>query len=187
MPRGRGGILKRRGALDVAYVLHTADQPHGGGGVFIVVENPDPISRAVMIEKGLYANAAGTAMLVYRPYHLCGAETAMSILCAGLLGTPTGAADPRPLVDMVATTTRAFRAGEIISQPGGLGYDRDLQASLAPARPLAPENPVPYFMLEGIQLAQDVPAGTVITGAMVVEPPGSVLWALRREQDAAFL
>jgi predicted homoserine dehydrogenase-like protein len=186
-PQGEGGILAGRGVLDMAYALHTADQPHGGGGVYIVVANPDPVSRATMIEKGLYANAEGTAMLAYRPYHLCGAETAMSILCAGLLQTPTGAADLRPRVDMVATPMRAFRAGEIISRPGGLGYDRDLLASLAPAAPLAPDNPVPYFMLEGIQLAVDVPAGTAITGSMVVEPPGSALWALRREQDALFL
>jgi predicted homoserine dehydrogenase-like protein len=186
-PQEEGGILQGRGVLDMAYVLHTADQPHGGGGVYIVVANADPVSRATMIEKGLYANAAGTAMLAYRPYHLCGAETAMSILCAGLLQTPTGAAELHPHVDLVATTTRAFRAGETISRPGGLGYDSDLPAALAPALPLTPQNPVPFFMLEGIRLAVDVPAGTVITGAMVVEPPGSTLWALRREQDALFL
>lgn len=186
-PQEEGGILQGRGVLDMAYVLHTADQPHGGGGVYIVVANADPVSRATMIEKGLHANAAGTAMLAYRPYHLCGAETAMSILCAGLLQTPTGAAELRPWVDLVPTTTRAFRAGETISRPGGLGYDRDLRAALAPAQPLAPENPVPFFMLEGIRLAVDVPAGTVITGDMVVEPPGSALWALRREQDSLFL
>ncbi len=186
-PQEEGGILQGRGVLDVAFVLHTADQPHGGGGVFIVVANPDPVSRATMIEKGLFTNAEGTALLAYRPYHLCGAETAMSILCAGLLRLPTGAADVRPRVDMAATATRAFRAGETISRVGGLSYDPDLRASLVPAAPLGPKNPVPFFMLEGLRLAVDVPAGAVITGDMVIEPPDSALWALRREQDALFL
>jgi len=35
-------------------------------------------------------------MLIYRPYHLCGAETALSVLCAGLLRAPTGAAEILP-------------------------------------------------------------------------------------------
>lgn len=186
-PQSEGGILENKGVLDVAYVLHTEDQPHGGGGVYIVVANADPVSCATMVEKGLHANPDGTAMLVYRPYHLCGAETAMSILCAGLLHTPTGAAEMRPHVDIVATTGRDFGAGETISRLGCLGYDQDLPASLAPARPLGPENPTPYFMLEGRRLLTDVPAGTVITGAMVEEPRDSELWTLRREQDALFL
>jgi predicted homoserine dehydrogenase-like protein len=186
-PQRDGGILQNKGVLDVAYVLHTEDQPHGGGGVYIVVANADPVSCATMVEKGLHANADGTAMLVYRPYHLCGAETAMSMLCAGLLQTATGAAEMRPRVDIIATTGRAFRAGETISRPGGLGYYHDLPASLGPALPLAPDNPVPYFMLEGRRLLTDVPTGTVITAAMVEEPRDSDLWALRREQDAQFL
>jgi predicted homoserine dehydrogenase-like protein len=185
-PQTEGGILAGRGVLDVAYALHTADQPHGGGGVFIVVANPDPISRATMIDKGLYANPAGTAMLAYRPYHLCGAETAMSILCAGLLGVATGSADLRPRVDMAATATRTFVAGETISAPGGLSYDPDLHASLAPGGPMAPDRPVPFFMLGGVRTTRDIPAGTTITGEMIERPCDSALWALREEQDRAF-
>jgi hypothetical protein len=36
-------------------------------------------------------------------------------------------------------------------------------------------------------LAQDVPAGTILTRAMIVEPSDSALWALREEQDHRFL
>lgn len=185
-PQDDGGILQNRGVLDVAYALHTADQPHGGGGVFIVVANADPVSRATMIDKGLHANPARTAMLAYRPYHLCGAETAMSILCAGLLGVPTGSADLRPRVDMAATTTRPFAAGETISRLGGLSYDPDLHASLVPAGPLGPDRPVPFFMLEGARVTQAVSAGTTITGSMVEHPCDSALWSLREEQDRVF-
>ncbi len=185
-PQSEGGVLRHRGVLDVAYVLHTLDQPHGGGGVFVVVSNADPVSRATMIDKGLYANAPGTAMLAYRPYHLCGAETAMSILCAGLLGIPTGSDGLRPLADMAATAMRSIGAGEEISAATGLSYDPGLHAAIVPAGPLRPGRPVPFFMLGGIRAAQDIPAGTVITMEMVEPPHNSALWELRREQDLAF-
>ncbi|MHB1317696.1 MAG: NAD(P)H-dependent oxidoreductase [Anaerolineae bacterium] len=181
-----GGILGQRGVLDVAYALHAAHESHGGGGVFIVVANPDPVSRATMIDKGLYANPSGSAMLAYRPYHLCGAETAMSILCAGLLGVPTGSADLRPRVDMVATTTRPYAAGETISRPGGLSYDSDLNASLVGGGPLGLDRPVPFFMLEGARVKEGTPSGTTITGSMVEHSRHSVLWSLREEQDRVF-
>jgi predicted homoserine dehydrogenase-like protein len=108
-------------------------------------------------------------MLLYRPYHLCGAETAMSILCAGLLCVPTGSAEVLPHVDIVATTARDFRAGEV------------------PTFPLSDGGPVPFFMLEGNQLTQDIPAGMTITLDMIEKPADSALWTLRQQQDAHFL
>jgi predicted homoserine dehydrogenase-like protein len=155
--------------------------------VFLVVANADPVSRETMIGKGLIANRRGTAMLLYRPYHLCGAETAMSILCAGLLGVPTGAAEILPRVDMVATAARDFRAGETLSDPGAQGWDRDFRASLAPAFPLTEGGPVPFFMLEGRRLKADVPKGAVFTMDRVEIPRESVLMSLRSEQDQTFL
>ncbi|OGO04787.1 MAG: hypothetical protein A2Y73_01975 [Chloroflexi bacterium RBG_13_56_8] len=68
-----------------------------------------------------------------------------------------------------------------------LGWDRDLKASLVPAFPLSDNGPVPFFMLEENRLTKDVPAGTTITLDMIDPPTGSMLWSLRRQQDAHFL
>jgi predicted homoserine dehydrogenase-like protein len=182
-----GGILHTRGAVDIPTVLYRIDDPNPGGGVFIVVANDDAVSREVMIQKGAVANSSRSAMLLYRPYHLCGAETAMSILCAGLLQVPTGSARVLPYVDIVATAARDFRAGETLGCPGTLGWNRDLRASLVPAFPLSDDSPVPFFMLEGNRLTKDVPAGTTITLDMIAPPTDSALWSLRRQQDAHFL
>ena len=191
-PVEEGGILSRRGAIDIPVVMHTADEPSEDGGVYIVVANDDACSRAVMIQKGLVANSRRTAMLVYRPHHLCGAETAMSILCAGLLGVPTGGACVLPRVDMIGTADRDLRAGKVLGADGGLGYSPDLRASMVDAFPVTGGpatggSPVPYFMLEGNRLAVDVPKGTVITLDMVERPVDSALWALRAQQDACFM
>lgn len=179
-----GGILQIRGAVEVPFILWSKGQPHSGGGVFIVVANADKHSRNIMIGKGLIANSRSNAMLIYRPYHLCGAETAMSILCAGLLGVPTGSLEILPRVDMAAKTTRSFKAGESL---GNLSYNEDLRTSLIPAVPLADENPLPFFMLEGNNFAQDVPADIVITKDVIIPPENSILWSLRKKQDEIFL
>ncbi len=179
-----GGILQTRGVIDVPFILRTADAPDSGGGVYIVVANKDEHSRRVMINKGLIANSRNSAMMVYRPYHLCGAETAMSILCAGLLGVPTGSSEILPRVDMAAKTARDFKAGEVLEN---LGYNQDLRASMIPPVSVADDNPLPFFMLENNRLSRDIPAGTTITKGMITPPQDSVLWSLRKHQDEHFL
>ena len=183
-PVEEGGILQTRGVIDIPAILGTQGQPDGGGGVFVVVSNADKHSRGVMINKGLIANSRSTAMLIYRPHHLCGAETAMSVLCAGLLGVPTGSSEVLPRVDMAAKAVRNFKAGEVLRD---LSYNLDLRASLIPAVSVAGDNPLPFFMLENNRLARDVPEGTVITGDMIMPPQDSALWSLRKQQDERFL
>ena len=186
-PIDEGGILGVRGAMDIPVVMHTPDEPSVDGGVYVVVANDDACSRAVMIQKGLVANSGKTSMLIYRPHHFCGAETAMSILCAGLLGVPTGSAEVLPRIDMVATADRDLEAGEVLGVPGGLGYSPDLRAALAPAFSLAPGGPVPYFMLQGRRLVADVPQGMPVTLDQIERPVDSALWELREQQDAQLL
>jgi predicted homoserine dehydrogenase-like protein len=167
--------------------MHTPDEPSVDGGVYIIVANSDACSRAVMIQKGLVVNSRKTAMLVYRPHHLCGAETALSILCAGLLRVPTGSAEVYPRVDMVAVADRDLKAGQVLGVPGGLGYSPDLRAAVVPAFSLSSGAPVPFFMLEGRRLTANVPQGTTIALEMIEQPADSALWSLRRQQDAQFL
>jgi predicted homoserine dehydrogenase-like protein len=185
-PAEDGGILHTRGAVDIPSLLCEPGEPDGGGGVFIVIANDDPVSREVMIDKGLLANSTRSAMLVYRPYHLCGAETAMSILCAGLLRLPTGSSEILPRVDMGARAVRDIRAGEVLGDPSPLGLDREVSAFLLPGAPTAADHPIPFFMLDGNRPAVDVPEGTVITRSMVTPPQDSVLWSLRHQQDMHF-
>ncbi len=187
-PAEEGGILRGRGVLDTVTLLTRPDEADGGGGVYAVVGNPDACSRAKMVEKGLCANSRGTAMLIYRPYHLCGAETAMSILCAGLLGVPTGSAEILPRVDMAVRVTRDLRVGTVLGDPEveQSGFGREPEAFLAPGGRVESGRALPFFMVEGCRLVRDVSAGTVLTREMVEPPRESALWAMRREQDELF-
>ena len=181
VPRDMGGIHETsRHAVDIPTIIRKKGEPPYGGSVYIVIRHPNAYVMEKMRRKGLMTNFDDTAGVLYRPYHLCGAETAMSILCAGLLNVPTGSGEILPNVDIICSARRDMRAGEVIGPEGDSGWNRDFCCSLAPATPLAEDKPIPFFMLEGNALATDVPKGATITVGMVAAPTKSTLWNLRR-------
>jgi predicted homoserine dehydrogenase-like protein len=181
-PVEEGGILQTRGAIEIVTCLRKTDEAGLGGGVFIVVSCENDYSRMILTTKGLIPNSRGSAAVIYRPYHLCGVETPISILSAALLNVPTGAATVQPHVDLVAKSTRQLKAGTIL----GGDHSPDIDASILPASPIADSNPLPLHLLDGVRLSRDVEANMLITQEMVNTPSDSLLWSLRRQQDAHF-
>ena len=175
-----GGILADRGAIEMVSNLRHADEAGGGGGVFIVVSAVSAYSRYILSFKGCLSNSQDSAALVYRPQHLCGVETPISILCAALLGLPTGATEYLPRFDVMARATEDKKAGE------ALDYE-DVEISIRPAGAVDGGAPLSLYMALWNELAGDVPAGKAISKADVVPPKDSLLWRLRREQDDLFL
>ena len=181
-PVEEGGILQTRSAIDIVTCLRGTDDAGLGGGVFIVVSCENDYSRTVLTTKGLIPNSRGSTALIYRPYHLCGVETPISILSAALLNVPTGAAAVQPHVDLVARSNCELKAGTTL----GGGHSDDIDAAILPAFPIAEGNPLPLYLLDGVRLSKDVAAETLITQEMVDPPSDSLLWSLRRQQDAHF-
>ena len=181
-PVEEGGILQTKGAIEIVTCLRQTDDAGLGGGVFVVVSCENDYSRMILTTKGLIPNSRGSTALIYRPYHLCGVETPISILSAALLNVPTGAAAVQPHVDLVAKSNRELKAGTIL----GGDHSPDIDASIFPASPIANGNPLPLHVLDGNRLSRDVAAETVIIQEMVAPPSDSLLWSLRRQQDAHF-
>ena len=179
-PADQGGILGAPGAIECVTCLRGPHEPDMGGGVFVVVTAATEYSRFILATKGCISSQSHWASLIYRPYHLCGVETAISILTAVLLGMPTGMTAYRPSFDVVGRARGTKRAGDL----WGL---EDLEVSIAPAHAIGPNAPLPTQMVYGQRAASTTRAGDLVTGAMVVEPEGSPLWALRRQQDALLL
>ncbi len=182
VPVDEGGILGQRGAIDCVTCLRQPHEAGLGGGVFVVVACETDYSRHILHTKGLIPNSRGTAAVIYRPYHLCGVETPLSILRAGLQGTGTSQTLPQPRVDVVAQLRRSMAAGEQI----GNDHSPDLRALMAPARALAPANPLPLHLGNGNLLWKNLAEAALLTGDAVVEPEQSTLWQLRREQERHF-
>ena len=181
-PVEEGGILQTKGAIEIATCLRQTDDAGLGGGVFIVVSCENDYSRTVLMTKGLIPNSRGSAAVIYRPYHLCGVETPISILSAALLNVPTGATTVQPHVDLVAKSNRELEAGTVL----GGDHSPDIDAAILPASSIAKENPLPLHLLDGVRLSRNVAAETLITLEMVDPPSDSLLWSLRRQQDAHF-
>lgn len=181
-PVEEGGILQTRGAIDIVTCLRGTDAAGLGGGVFIVVSCENDYSRMILTTKGLIPNGRGSTAVIYRPYHLCGVETPISILSAALLNVPTGAATIQPHVDLVAKSNCELKAGTIL----GDGHSSHIDAAILSASSIAKGNPLPFYLLDGNRLSKDVAAETTITQEMVEPPTDSLLWSLRQQQDAHF-
>ena len=181
-PADEGGIMETTGAIEIVTCLRGTDDAGLGGGVFIVVSCENDYSRTILTTKGLIPNSRGSTAVIYRPYHLCGVETPISILSAALLNIPTGAATIQPHVDLVAKSNCELKAGTVL----GDGHSSDIDAAILSASPIAKGNPLPLYLLDGLRLSRDVAQGTLITQEMVAPPSNSLLWSLRRQQDAHF-
>lgn len=182
-----GGLLAGDRRIDVFNSLRRTDEASFAGGVFILVNGHDDKTWSLLRDKGhIVANDAGAAVL-YNPQHLLGIEAPITILAAGLLGIPTGATHPKPVVDLVARTDRDFGAGERLAITDAHHHEvAGLRPELIPAGRFAAANPCPYYLATGAQLRQDVPAGTLITAGMLEVNMGTVLARLRGEQDQHF-
>lgn len=181
--KSSGGIFENGGVIDLVNCLRCPDESGLGGGVFLVVRCDNAYSNHILTTKGQIANYDDSAAVIYRPYHLCGVESSISLLTAGLLDLDTAAPEYDPRYDLVKSAARDIRAGEKF----GNDHSPQLTAHILPAKPIARGNYAAANLLTGNAAAVDIPRGTLITYDMVREPEDSVLWDLRRRQDREFL
>ncbi|MBD3307253.1 hypothetical protein GF339_12540 [candidate division KSB3 bacterium] len=181
-PRAEGGILDRTGTIDVITCLRRPDEAGLAGGVFLVFACKNAYAWEFLQEKGIIANRQGTCGLIYRPYHLLGVETPISVLCAGLLHVSTGGITVQPIKDLVARAACDLRAGSSVQVVGADGRVL-LEPLMIPAVSIGEGTPLPLYMAVGNRLKQNVAAGTILTHDMIAPPSDSRLWTLRAEQD----
>jgi predicted homoserine dehydrogenase-like protein len=184
-PEQLGGMLNQRPAVDAVICLRQSHEGGLAGGVFIVFACDSPAAAGTLASKGVLMNRQGTCGLIYRPYHLLGIETPITVLCAAILNLPTGGTDIRPRCDLVARTARPLSAGSILAEAHG-AVDRWAQPLILPAIRPAPAAPLPLYMAAGRRLTVDAAAGTLVTADMIEPPEDSRLWSLRREQERMF-
>jgi len=181
-PRSEGGLLEQPGAIDVFVCLRRPDELSFAGGVFVVVEAPDPATGRLLAGKGIPGTREGDHLLLHNPVHLLGAEAPISILSAARDGVGTGGDRPEQRFDLLAQAGMRLTAGTILA----LGA-RHTIAGMVPflhaARPVRSGAPMPYYLAAGRTLARDVPAGAMLSLDDLVAVPDTTLMRLRREQD----
>ncbi|HVC34583.1 MAG TPA: SAF domain-containing protein [Chloroflexota bacterium] len=178
-----GGLLERAGVVDLANCVGPDGQDVPGGmanGVFVVLGTDNAILREDLPFYGLPAAISGRYAAFYRPFHLCGIETPLSIAEAALLHRATAAPGLTPVADVIAVAKRDLRAGDVLDGSGGRNVRAVIERSeIARAGRFLPEG-----LAYGVPLRRDVARGEPITWEMVELRDNSLAVRLRREQDS---
>jgi predicted homoserine dehydrogenase-like protein len=120
-PAADGGRMARSGLVDIA----ASQEPDGREvmnniryGVFVTFKARDEYARACFKQYGLLTDPSGWYGSMWRPFHMIGLETSISVLSATLRGEATGS--PTEFRgDAVATAKRDLKPGEQLDGEGG--------------------------------------------------------------------
>lgn len=160
-PESDGGRLKKPGLVEIA----ASREPDGRVvlnniqyGMFVTFRAPDEYTRACFQQYGLMTDKSGWYGSMWRPFHLIGLETSVSVLNAVLRREATGSST-RYRADAVATAKSDLKAGEMLDGEGGFA----VWAKAIPARIAAPVNALPIGLAHRIKLKRAVKKDQVVT------------------------
>lgn len=183
-PAADGGLLTGQGQLDVFNCLRLPGEPSFAGGVFVTVACEDDETWAMLRDKGHVVARNGRTAMIGLPRHLLGMEAATTVFEAALLGVSSGAEKPRPVMDLTAHADADLSAGSLLVAEGHHHTIAHVSGRMTPARVLASDAPIPYYLLSGRRLKRDVKAGQMILCGDVDLDTDSELYRLRAAQDA---
>lgn len=160
-PRADGGRLARSGLVDIA----ASQEPDGREvlnniryGVFVTFKARDEYSRACFKQYGLLTDPSGWYGSMWRPFHMIGLETSISVLSATLRGEPTGT--PNEFRgDAVATAKRDLKPGEQLDGEGGY----TVWANAIPASRSLSLRALPIGLAHNARLKRAVAKDTIVS------------------------
>ena len=181
-PETEGGRLARAGLVDIA----ASREPDGRVvlnniqyGMFVTFKAPNAYTRDCFAQYGLLTDPSGWYGSMWRPFHLIGLETSVSVLSAVLRGEPTGAST-RWRADAVATAKRDLAAGETLDGEGGF----TVWAKAIPARRSAALRALPIGLAHGVRLRRPVARDAIVSLDDIEPGPDADIFALRDAQSA---
>lgn len=180
-PASEGGRLPRAGLVDIAAsrepdgrVVHN----HIQYGVFVTFRANNEYTRACFNQYGLLVDKSGWYGSMWRPFHMIGLETSVSVLSAVLRGEPTGT--PREFRgDAVCIAKRNLKPGEMLDGEGGFTVFAD---ALPATRSLA-ARALPIGLAHNVQLRRPVAEGALVSFDDVEITRDLDVLALRQEME----
>ncbi len=159
-PSADGGRLARSGLIDIA----ASQEPDGREvlnniryGMFVTFKAPDEYTRACFQQYGLLTDKSGWYASMWRPFHLIGLETSVSVLSAVLRGEPTGSSKEFR-ADAVATAKSDLKAGDVLDGEGGFA----VWANAIPASKSAALDALPIGLAHNVKLKNPVARDTAV-------------------------
>jgi len=183
-PRAEGGILPRKGTVEVVSSLERDGRPVFRDlrwGVYATFEAPSEYVQQCFAQYGLHTDETGRYAAMYKPYHLIGLELGISIASIMLRGEPTGTTRGFN-GDVVATAKRDLQPGERLDGEGGYM----VYGKLMPAEASLAVGGLPIGLAHNVVLQRAVAAGQPVRWNDVKFDETNPAIRFRREMEAEF-
>ena len=151
-------------------------------GVFVTFKAPNEYAKACFKQYGLLTDPSGWYASMWRPFHMIGLETSISILSAVLRGEATGTSKEFR-GDAVATAKRDLKPGEMLDGEGGYA----VWANAIPASRSLAVGALPIGLAHNVKLKRAVAKDTVVCVDDVVLERDLDVVALRQEMERGAL
>ncbi|WP_425100698.1 NAD(P)H-dependent oxidoreductase [Tropicibacter sp. S64] len=159
-PKSEGGRLPKTGLVDIAASVEPDGRKvfnHIQYGMFVTFKAPDEYTRGCFEQYGLLTDKSGWYGSMWRPFHLIGLETSVSVLSAVLRGEPTGSSKEFR-GDAVATAKSDLKAGSYLDGEGGFAT----WAKAIPAAQSVAIDALPMGLAHHVKLKTDVKRDTIV-------------------------
>jgi predicted homoserine dehydrogenase-like protein len=180
-PRQMGGVLAADGTVEVVSSLKRDGQPVERDlrwGVYVVFRAESDYAASCFKQYGMPTDPSGRYAAMYKPFHLIGLETSISVLNVTLRGEPTGSCRAWR-GDAVAVAKRALKAGEMLDGEGGY----TVYAKLIPASRSLSLGALPIGLASHVKLLRNVAAGEVVKASDVALDEASQAVRVRRTME----
>ncbi len=180
-PRSEGGVLERKGMVEVISSLETDGReiPYEiRMGVWVTVEAETEYIKNCFEEYKAHTDPSGRYFTLYKRWHLIGLEVGMSVASVALRNEPTGVATCWN-ADVVATAKRDLAPGEVLDGEGGY----TVWGKLLPAATSAAMGGVPLGLAHDIKVVRPVRQGQSLTWADVAIDTTTRAYQLRQQME----
>jgi predicted homoserine dehydrogenase-like protein len=181
-PRSEGGVLERKGMVEVVSSLTAEGAPIPYDirkGVWVCIEADTDYIRRCFEEYKVVTDPSQRYMAIYRRWHLIGLELGISVASVGLRGEATGTARSFN-GDVVAWAKRDLKQGDVLDGEGG----STVSGKLMPAQASVAGKCLPLGLAHSIRIRRPVACDQVLTFDDVEIDETLPAVQLRRELEA---
>ncbi|HSW25400.1 MAG TPA: SAF domain-containing protein, partial [Burkholderiaceae bacterium] len=183
-PRSEGGVLERKGMVEVISSLEADGRviPYDiRMGVWVTVEAETDYVKNCFEEYNAHTDPTGRYFTLYKRWHLIGLEVGVSVASVALRGEATGVANAWH-ADVVATAKRDLRAGEVLDGEGGY----TVWGKLLPAATSHAISGLPLGLAHGVTLKRAIAKGQSLGFDDVSIDTTTRAYTVRREMERQF-
>jgi predicted homoserine dehydrogenase-like protein len=183
-PRAEGGVLERKGMVEVINSLDAQARPipyEIRMGVWVTVEGETEYIRNCFEEYKAQTDDSGRYFTLYKRWHLIGLEVGVSVASVALRGEPTGVATGWN-ADVVATAKRDLQPGELLDGEGGY----TVWGKLLPAATSVRMGGLPLGLAHDVKVVRPVKKGQSLSWADVAVDTSTRAWQVRKQMEDLF-